>query len=184
MIGQGGPLMQLAVRSPQTKDFKRAHCVWKVNKNSFLKYLQSWISTCEREWDPNVARQLSGSMAFDPANPDCFWEAARLSEIFVMAHISTDEKDSDELLTGIQRARGDGRIQGANGRAVIEYILSWIVIKDPAEQTRARKAIAEVTLLPSMNKHQIAETYTGGWRASSHAYRRRSAPASATSSGA
>ena len=66
--GSDGSISVKSYVAPDVRAFKREYCVWNLDKNTLCRYVKRWTNTLEREWHPDVARVLNGSLTFNGAN--------------------------------------------------------------------------------------------------------------------
>ena len=127
--------------APDVRAFKREYCVWNLDKNTLCRYVKRWTNTLEREWHPDVARILNGSLTFNGTNAEQFNTAASMAETFIMAHLDFKGEKGERLQKRMEEARLNGVLVPCNGRALLNYLLQWIIITDEGEQQRAREAL-------------------------------------------
>ena len=92
------------IQTSQSKFF-RAHCLWELDKNTYVRYEHRWITTMQREWQPDVALVCTGKLIWTPENSDRFNAAAKSASIFLLEHISDRGPIGQHLFQKMAEAR-------------------------------------------------------------------------------
>ena len=117
-VGSHGSTLVKSYVAPDVRAFKREYCVWSLDKNTLCRYIKRWSNTQEREWHPDVARVLNGTLTFNGANAEQFNSAASMAETFLMAHLDFTGEKGERLQKRMEEARLNGALVPCNGPCV------------------------------------------------------------------
>eukprot|EP00966_Prymnesium_polylepis_P186755 4329204-Prymnesium_polylepis.1 len=84
--------------------------------------------------------------------------------MFIIAHLATEGKIATHLHEKMEEARMTGALTPKSGSALLKFLKEWIIIRDPQEQVKAKRALQSIQVLQT---HTIVELETIFWWATS-----------------